>query len=249
MKKTLLATSLLVLSNIAMADIVATPLYYNDFDGSQMGSSTLSGGVLTGTQDFAALTNATFGETFYMLDPTLAVDQARMTFNFTGLQEHHAISLGGLAAIINSWDSTDAGDASSPDYFSVLVDGVAVVNSLTFANTQGTVNDHFGSVLTGESFGFGTSPTLWTSGTDYEGWGEQAFDFNNYAPLQNIQHSGDNLEVVFVAHGAGWQGGDDESFAIDNFNVTTHSFAADVPFVGGGILSLIGLLALGRRRR
>ena len=40
--------------------------------------------------------------------------------------------------------------------------------------------------------------------------------------LKGIAHTSDTLTIDFFASGSGWQGGNDESWAIDNLQVTTH---------------------------
>jgi hypothetical protein len=67
---------------------------------------------------------------------------------------------------------------------------------------------------------------------------------NSEPSLQNIPHTASSVTISFFASGAGWQGGNDESWGLDNLSV-----GINVP--EPTMLGSLGLLAaaLGARRR
>jgi hypothetical protein len=101
----------------------------------------------------------------------------------------------------DSWDSTNGSPA--PDYLEVYANG-ALVTQLTADNASGNVLDIDGGMSTAFGNFFGGS------------WNDRVFDSQTYAssPLLNT------FTLAFRAAGAGWQGGDDESFGLDNIVIT-----------------------------
>lgn len=132
----------------------------------------------------------------------------------TGLPEHDTLDIEFLLAIIDSWDSDDSGTQYSPDYFNVKVDGNLVFNS-THNNQLGSHD--YGDInpdtvlVRGEHIGF------------TEGWSDSAYDLGKEASLKGIPHTGSNATIEWTASGSGWQGGNDESFAIDNVKVSANN--------------------------
>ncbi len=68
------------------------------------------------------------------------------------------------------------------------------------------------------------------------GWNDNA-----YAISLTLPHTSSNLQVEWKAVGAGWQGGSDESWAIDNIQVTTRDSnppTNNVPEGGSALLMM-----------
>ena len=131
----------------------------------------------------------------------------RITFTLTNLPTHTSISVGFLVGILDSWD--DSG-TYGPDEFAVEVDGVVVFKEVFSRNPVYSYQEGSGTattIYTGDSLGFGRyKDNLW--------------DFFTETQLQNIAHTASTLTVSIYATGDGWQGGSDESMAIDNFKIT-----------------------------
>ena len=87
----------------------------------------------------------------------------------------------------------------------------------------------------------------------FSGFTDRAFDMTAEAALQNIPHTASTLTVSWFASGAGWQGGSDESWAIDNLSVSINAAPAATPEPGTlALLVTSGLTGTGlflRRRR
>jgi MYXO-CTERM domain-containing protein len=78
-------------------------------------------------------------------------------------------------------------------------------------------------------------------------WNDSAFDLYLESALQNIAHTSSTAVFEFFASGGGWQGGFDESWGIDNIEVSIDATA--VPMPGASAMGAAGLLAAAARRR
>lgn len=198
-------------------------VFVDDFDGgfeTMAGvTATWSGAVsLVDVQGYRRV-----GFSKRMLHNDSRGDPAEATvLTLRGLPEHDAVSIDLHLAIIESWDGscgplrTKAGGAPDsdhcPDYFEVSVDGEPVFDE-TFFFLSATAQSH---VETSETLlsrfvelGFGPERDL-------------AYRFGEDGPLWRIPHRGDSITISFRARGAGWQGGRDESWGIDNVRVLIH---------------------------
>jgi hypothetical protein len=159
-----------------------------------------------------------------------------MGLDLFGLPAHSSVEINFLFAFIDSWDSDNG--TVSPDYFMASID-FSTVLTITAANASGS-HTYAGTSLGTGNFG-------------WSGWIDRAFDMAPESAL-SIPHSGSTLFIYLWAAGGGFQGGDDESWAIDNFNVvvdTTDAPQTPVPQPGTILLLASGLVGLGfviRRR-
>ena len=136
------------------------------------------------------------------------------------LPAHSHVSVGFLLALIDSWDGVEL--------FQVTVDG-ALLFSHWFQLASGDTSNYpppSGALLSsGTNLGF-TSGTYW--GRD------RAYDLSAEPAFQDIPHTADSLVVVWKLGAVSgpaatqWQGGSDESWAIDNVRVWLSS-TADAP--------------------
>ena len=173
---------------------------------------------ITTTEPVQGFQNHGFDGNFLRNPSTLqSPTAANTTFTFSDLPTHDSIDISFLLAAIDSWDS-DNGGCCSPDNFNVSVDGVTVFTS-THNNALGT-NDYANE-----------NPDAVLVYQEQLGWRNDQFgkdsgyDLSKEPALKGIPHTADTLTIDFFASGEGWQGdpdGYDESWAIDNLQVTTN---------------------------
>ena len=135
------------------------------------------------------------------------------TLTLTDLPDHDTIDIGFLLAIIDSWDGSNGNP--SPDIFNVMVDD-QVIFSETFAIASGT-----GSYFPPANVEIANKQQRGFNG----GWTDSSYNMANEPAFQNINHTGSDVTVDIFASGAGWQGGNDESWAIDNFQLCVNTEA------------------------
>ncbi len=195
-------------------------VYFNDFDGGVIlapGVTDALGGItnLESVQGYAGsgvggnvfggnfLRNTTGG--YDSVSGLMGTPGSPTTLTLTGLPPHTSIDLNFLLAIMDSWDGGN-GDYG-PDILTVSVGGVIV-----FSETFGFGDPSFvpppGVLLTEETaLGFNA------------GWLDAAYDMSVNPTFEGIAHTSSTLTIEWVASGDGWQGIDDESWAIDNLEV------------------------------
>jgi hypothetical protein len=206
---------------------LAQQVFFTDFDAGAPAEIT-GGGSVAGVQGFDNFGNAgnTFGGNLYRNASVFPIVATTLTLN--NLPAHDSLSIRFLLAFIESWDS-DNGNPS-PDLFEVRVDGNLVL-SITAANASGSNTYSGDEIAPLAAYGFGF-------------YNDRGFDLGSESALQNIPHTASSVSIEFSAAGAGWQGGDDESWGIDNLGVSV------VPAPGTLALSgLAGLLTARRRSR
>ena len=152
------------------------------------------------------------------------------TLTLTDLPAHTEVSLSFLLALLDSWDGTEL--------MEVLVDG-----QLLFS--------HWFQLALGDASSYDAPPgALLSAGTNL-GWSagsyygrDRAYDLSVEPAFSGIPHTASTLTVTWrlgaVSGGAAqnWQGGMDESWAIDNLVVATGggTSAAPLPDVGPRLL-------------
>jgi hypothetical protein len=126
------------------------------------------------------------------------------TLTLTGLPSHTSINLNFLLGIIDSWDGYSEW---GPDVFNVQVDGVSVFSQVmvTYSAPPG------GLLSSGSNLGFNIS------------WDDRAYNMYLEPAFQNIPHTGSTLTISWFASGPVWQGGYDESWAIENVQVVLNN--------------------------
>jgi len=206
---------------------LAQQVFFTDFDAG-VPSEITGGGSAVGVRGFAGFGNAgnTFGGNFYRNASVSPIIETTLTLN--NLPTHDSLSIRFLLAFINSWDS-DNGNPS-PDLFQVRVDGNLVL-SITAANASGSNTYGGDQIAPWGAYWFG-------------GYNDRGFDLGSEAALQNIPHTASSVVIEFSAAGAGWQGGDDESWGIDNLGVSVIPAPGTLALTG-----LAGLLTARRRSR
>ena len=193
---TLVAALLFAVPNAAALNQI---VYYNDFDGGLLTAAGVTvaqnGGVSVPT---IAPYDATFGNISRADDNTNGIELI-----LNNLPAHTGVNLDFALAFLDSWDSTDGG-GFAPDSLDLYIDGVPFA-AYTYNNALGSIKDIDGGLLLHEYVQFDAniffSDTVVSLASD---------------PSLIFPHTGSTLSVKWIATGAGWQGGSDEAYAIDN---------------------------------
>jgi VCBS repeat-containing protein len=208
----------------------AVDVYANDFNTPAAVapgvSATLGGPATTvATQGYENLGPAgnRFDGLFLQNSATGNPAQAT-TLTFSNLPAHNALDVDFLLGIIDSWDGNNG--SSSPDRFNLTVDGVSAFSE-TF-----DFQDSFDQSYVAPSGGILADRTaLGFSGQ----WADSAYNMAIEPRLSSIPHTASTLTLSFFASGTGWEGGTNESWAIDNLHVKLLSETTDaVQFIAGG---------------
>jgi len=185
---------------------------------------TFGGGGIEGSQSLPGtgtniFRNATSGTT---------------TFVANGLGAHTTLHLSFDLAFIDSWDGFLApGNCCSPDVLNVNIDGVAP-QAYTWNGGNGASPPVFGpgTVVGTGSYGFNGS---WTDAVVH-------YDFL-------FAHSASTWTMGINFGGAGFQGGDDESWGIDNFHLAAVTGGVPEPATWAMMIAGFGLAGAALRRR
>lgn len=149
-----------------------------------------------------------------------------VTLTLTGLPAHTHVSVGFLLALIDSWDGTEL--------MNVSVDGQMIFSNW-FQLASGDASSYIappGALLSsGGELG-------WSAGSWYGR--DRAYDLSVDPAFIDIPHTASTLTVTWnlgaVSGGAAqnWQGGMDESWAIDNVKVTVSNGTSGTPVPPAG---------------
>jgi len=223
----------------------AQTAYFNNFDSSAVTAPGVigtigGGGSAQGVQGYGGLgggPSGSFGGSFWR-NSTTGFPPPATVVTLSNLPSHTSVSVQALLAIIDSWDGPGA--SPGPDSFWIELDGVTRFSEF-FGNQSGGLGQTYNTGVLGtpqrQQRGFNTS------------WLDAAYDLGANAGLQNIAHSSSTLTLRFFANGPGWQGGNDESWAMDNLRITLNSAGATVPEPASLLLMGPGLALLGFLKR
>jgi len=233
--KKLLSTAVLSLSLLILLiptpNSYATPavLFSTNFDGGVPGQFS---GITTteSVQGYAG--QGGFNGDF--LRNTVAPPQPT-TLTLTGLACHSSVLINFDLAIIDSWDGTGSGNG--PDTFTVKLDGNTVFSQV-FESASGTQT--YENPATSITIAF--KQALGFNGA----FADSAYDMSMESAFFKIPHFGNSLVIDWVTLAPGWQGGTDESWAIDNVEILLSGFddprcdttPPPPPTVGGEFLQI-----------
>lgn len=239
MIKRLPALALAFASCAASAQVT---VFFSDFDGSLPGQIAPGSALLTGVEGYAGLgpAGAPFAGSFLR-----SATANTVTLSLTGLATHSSLNLGFLFAAIDSLDGTGAFPAG--DFFKITLDGNQIFRE-SFANAtpdqvQSYVPPAGVELARHVDLGFQGPGGFYT---------DSAYDLAADPVFANIAHTGSSATFTFVIEGEGVQALDDESWAMDNLQVSLNGVTAAVPEPETYGLLLAGLAAVGwtsRRRR
>ena len=198
-------------------------VYFNDFDGDPVVASgvTATLGGITNTESVQGYDGYGFGGDFLRNDTGgyddggIGTPGSPTTLTLTGLPPHTSIDINFLLAIIDSWDGSEPGEGPDactdchPDILTVIVDNTPIFSEAFGYN--GPVFEPPPDVLLeeGEQLGFNYDPYFY----------DAAYDMGLNPAFDGIPHSASTLTIEWFANGGGWQGGLDESWAIDNLEI------------------------------
>jgi hypothetical protein len=188
-----------------------TTVFSTDFEAGLPPEFSAPGAAIQGVEGYAGL--GPLGRQFaggFLRYAEVPLSDTRLSL--TGLPAHDHLNLGFLLAVIDSWDGTEL--------LQVLVDG-NVVFSHWFQLAVGDASSYVpapGALLSsGVNLGF-------TNGSWYQR--DRAYDLAVEPAFQSIPHTAATADIVWrlsaVSGSAAeqWQGGADESWAIDHVTVS-----------------------------
>jgi hypothetical protein len=211
----LLVVCFAVVASAAWAD---TTVFYTDFESGLPPQMSAPGAGIEGVQGYAGLgpVGNQFGGNFLRYTSVPLFDTS---LTITGLPAHDHLSLAFLAAIIDSWDGTEL--------YKVTIDGTEVFS-------------HWFQLATGDNSDYVAPPGgLLSSGTDLGFSGccyynrDRAYNMG-VDPVFTVAHTASSVTIVWKIGAISgpaadqWQGGADESWAIDNVKVSVSSTLSGV---------------------
>lgn len=195
-------------------------VFHADFNAAVPPEVSAPGSQLDGVSGWAGLgpTGRTFSGSFLRYT---AVSLFPTTLTLSGLPPHDHVDIRFLLAVIDSWDGTEL--------LEISVDG-------------GQVFSHWFQLATGDTSSYQAPPgALLSSGTDLGFSGstwylhDRAYDLGAEPAFLSVPHTASTLQVVWSLGAVSgpaanqWQGGSDESWAIDELTVEVSSLAVNAP--------------------
>ena len=206
--------SLLLICSTGISKVFAISVYTNDFENGSLGA--IQNAQLKETQGYK---NYGFGNYYAWSDAT---ETNAITLQLNDLPEHSYLKIEFDLALIDSWD----GDSPwGPDYFNVKVDNSSVFKE-TFTNFPGRTQSYKGD------------PIVWVNGLARNFWNDSAYHIS-----LTVSHTNEDATITWFASGIGWEGGWNESYAIDNITIAANPVPIPTAawLLGSGLLGLIAI--------
>lgn len=215
----------LVISESGSGDLV----FSTNFD-SGLVPELSGGGGLTSVEGFAGIGQV--GNEFvgqYFRNATGVASngvQPPTVLTLTNLPAHTSLTIEFLFALLDTWNGIATTFES--DTFVIQVDGVTVFSQ--FFDEDPADQSYVapaGAQLTSGS-GIAAGPGL-----------DNGYDMALEAGLRDIPHTDSTATITFFAGGNDWDGGDDESWAMDNLRVSVGDTPRDIIFPRGAVWSFL----------
>jgi hypothetical protein len=239
--KLAVATALMIAGFSGTVLSAPITVFSTNFDGSLPSEISPGTATLTGVQGYAGLGPASnqFDGNFLR-----SATGNTVTLYLSGLPTHDTISLAFLFAAIDSLDGT--GSFPAGDFFKIVFDGTTLFSE-SFANAlpsqiQSYVPPAGVELARHVDLGFSGPGGYYT---------DSAYDFGADPLFANFAHTNSSATIDFFIFGPGIQDLADESWAMDNLQVSVTTRAA-VPEPSTLILfglGAIGLMIYGCRQR
>lgn len=220
-------TAVVVAALASLGAQATTTIYANDFNGAvpewSVGSHV--------TQLFGG---------GYWFNDTVSGGQSLVTQASFSVGAGTSVSGAVLNLLFGAIDTWDGGPNFGPDTFVIKVDGNTVFSAV--------VENYMGTGLTSVwPSGSATTVVAANAGVNFLGAGYNDSAYTLAVPIGSLTEGAHTM--TFQVIGGGWQGGSDESFALDNVSIT--GTVTPVPEAGTAAMLAAGLCAMSllRRRR
>ncbi|HEU4929794.1 MAG TPA: T9SS type A sorting domain-containing protein [Candidatus Krumholzibacteria bacterium] len=191
------------------AAVSATVVFSSDFESGLPAEISAPGAAIVGVQGWSGLgpPGNQFSGSFLRYT---SQELQTTTLVLTNLPAHDGVDVAFLLAVIDSWDGTEL--------LKIAIDGVEVFShwfQIAIGDASSYVAPAGGLLSSGTQLGFTNTPFHNK---------DRAYDMA-VEPVFSVPHTASTLTVTWylgaVSGGAAenWQGGDDESWAIDNLRV------------------------------
>jgi hypothetical protein len=205
-----------------------TTVFFTDFESGLPAELSATGCILDGVQGYAGLgpVGSQFGGQFLRYTSVPLYDTQ---VTLTNLPAHDHLKLSFLLAVIDSWDGTEL--------LKVSIDGTEVFShwfQLALGDASSYVDPPGGLLSSGVNLGF-------SNGSYY--FRDRAYNMD-VDPIFEIPHTASSVTIVWQLGAISgpaanqWQGGGDESWAIDNVRVSVSSDATGVGDTPAGSFTL-----------
>lgn len=204
-----------------------------DFDSAPVVGAGIFGSFGPTTTETAAAGawNASGWNGDYHINRTTGDPAGFTTLDLHGLAAHTAVSVDFILGFLESWDGRDG--TVTPDNLEIYLDDVLIAN-YTATNASGSADD------------FGTSSILayrqQVNGNGF--FSDTLIQFSDV-----FAHTSSDLNLRWRAAGAGWQGGDDEGFGLDNIQLSYATLGVPEPATWAMLIAGFGLSGAALRRR
>lgn len=241
MKKILATVITLALSIGFSVNALSAPvtIFSTDFNGSLPAEITPGSALLTGVQGYAGYgpSGNQFGGNFLRSETGNVVS---LTLN--NLPTHDTISLSFLFAAIDSLDGT--GTFPAGDFFKIVFDGNTLFSE-SFANAlpeqiQSYVPPPGVELARHLDLGFSGPGSYYT---------DSAYNFGADPRFANFAHTASTAKIDFYIYGPGNQSLADESWAMDNLNLSVTTLAVPEPETYAMFLAGLGVMGFVARSR